>query len=165
MRVKKTTITVDNANTKKDNRAEQAKKYGPRLDTNLHADSQERLIEIAGWLNGKDYTHLTRGRGNVFRKVLGDVVNIFYIDYVYEPSSKESRLLKKMYLEFHKLKESLSEEEIITYLSERYPTPLAIGNHKKEISGKKWGHKQVDRLSDFRWLIQTMEKLDGKERG
>ena len=61
--------------------------------------------------------------------------------------------------------DSLSEEEIITFLSERYPSPLAIGRRKTEISGKNWRHKQVERLSDFRWPIQTIEIIDGKERG
>lgn len=152
------------AEAKKRGRTEHEKEYGPRLDTNMHADTQERLVEIAGWLDGEDYTHLTKGRGNVFRKSIGDLVNFFYIDYIYEPTSKEAKLLIELYMEFYKLKEEHSEDEILTILSQKYPTPLAIGQRKTEISEKKWNHKHIERLSNFRWIIQTLEELDGKAR-
>lgn len=169
MKKKKVTTSVKTtgrsyAATKQLNRAEHEKEYGPRLETNLHADSQERLIEIAGWLDGKDYTHLTRGRGNVFRKAIGDLVNIFYIDNIYEPISKEAKLLMKLYQEFYELKETHSDDETLTLLSQKYPTPLSIRDKKIEISVKKWNRTHIKRLSNFRWIIQTLEELDGKAR-
>ncbi|MGP0767360.1 hypothetical protein, partial [Escherichia coli] len=79
----------------------------------LHEDSQERLLEIANWLDDDDYSMLKKGRGKVYRQALDNMINMVYIDYLYEPVSKEAKLLKELYLKFHELKEKCELKDIM----------------------------------------------------
>lgn len=138
-------------------------KYGKRFETNLHEDSLARLLEITNWLDGEDYSTLKKGMGNVYRKALSDVINMVYIDYVYEPVSKEAKLLKKLYLEFHQLRGTHSVDETIEMLRKKYPSPQSIsrGQPKKNV---KWSSTSLALLTNYRSLIRIMEKLDGVQR-
>ncbi|MET6594972.1 hypothetical protein WHZ76_05075 [Citrobacter portucalensis] len=151
---------------KKKSRKGLEEKYGKRFEINLHEDSQGRLLKIANWLDGDDYSTLKKGRGNVYRQALDDVINMVYIDYLYEPVSKEAKLLKELYLEFHELKEKQESKEnrklkgIMLKLCKKYPSPVDIAKKRTAVTGKDWSEKETEKLKDFRWVIQTMEKLD-----
>lgn len=138
-------------------------KYGKRFETNLHEDSLARLLEIASWLDGEDYSTLKKGRGNVYRKTLNDVINMVCIDYLYEPVSKEAKQLKKLYLEFHQLRETHSADDTIEMLRRKYPSPLSISRrHPRKTV--RWSGASLALLTDYRSLILVMETLDGVQR-
>lgn len=68
-----------NRESKRSGRAKTKDKYGPPLETSLHTDSRERLLEIAQLFDDKDYSGLSdRKQGNVFRAAIGNLVNTFY---------------------------------------------------------------------------------------
>ena len=139
-------------------------KYGKRFEINLHEDSQERLLEIANWLDDDDYSMLKKGRGKVYRQALDNMINMVYIDYLYEPVSKEAKLLKELYLKFHELKEKCELKDIMLKFCKKYPSPVDIEKKKTAVTGKIWSKETTEKINDFRWVIQTMEKLDGTER-
>ncbi|MFQ8717652.1 MAG: hypothetical protein ACLR9W_05060 [Enterobacter hormaechei] len=56
---------------------------------------------------------LKKGRGKVYRQALDNMINMVYIDYLYEPVSKEAKLLKELYLKFNELKERCELKDIM----------------------------------------------------
>ncbi|EEC0297105.1 hypothetical protein YV76_004614 [Salmonella enterica subsp. enterica] len=166
MRKVKAEQHADYADIKARSRDRLVKEFGPRMEINLHKDSQERLLEIANWLNQDDYSELDRGKTNIFRKTIGDIINMTYLDYLYTPKSIESKMLYKLYERYDKLKYHLNlpQEKIKKILSEEFPVPRDIENGCLELKKTKWTNKQIRFLHDYRWIIQTMEKLDDISR-
>ena len=116
-----------NRESKRSGRAKTKDKYGPPLETSLHTDSRERLLEIAQLFDDKDYSGLSdRKQGNVFRAAIGNLVNTFYIDNVYKPESETAQLLCKIYHAYHKLAKKHPPEEILAKLKDIYPSPFAL---------------------------------------
>lgn len=154
------------ARIKEKSRDKLVNKFGPRMEINLHCDSRERLLEIASWINQDNYYHLTRGQTNIFRKTINDLINMFYIDNFYIPKSKESKVLKKIYEKYHDLKfnSKLSIMKIKKSLSAEFPTPQDIEKKDLTLKDIAWKNKHIECLQDYRWVIQTMEKLDGISR-
>lgn len=157
---------TDYADIKERSRDKLVKEFGPRMEINLHSDSQERLLKIAEWLYNEDFSNLDRGKTNIFRKTIGDIINMIYLDCLYTPTSEDSKKLYEIYETYDDLKfnSKLSQKEIKKRLSEESPIPQSIKNEVPGLKETSWKIKQIEFFQNYRWLVQTMEELDDKNR-
>ncbi|EDQ6205882.1 hypothetical protein HX70_001252 [Salmonella enterica subsp. enterica] len=151
---------------KKNSRDSLVEEFGPVANLNLHHDSRQRLVEIAQWLDSLHYEELKQTKGHVFHKTISNLINMVYIDNIYEPKTKAAKTLKKLYERYFELNRdpNLTPMKLRKILSEEYAKPENIRKGKTTVNGKGWSHDDLKPLQDYRWVIQTMEKLDGISR-
>lgn len=151
---------------KRNSRESLAEKFGPSINLNLHDDSRERLVEIAQWINPSYYNELKKTKGLVLRQTISNLINMVYIDSIYEPKTKAAKTLKKLY-ERHFELSSNPEIDLTTLkstLTKEYAKPMDIKKGKLVITEKGWTYKDLKLIQDYHWVIQTMEELDGISR-
>ncbi|MGW02405.1 hypothetical protein EEP06_03510 [Salmonella enterica] len=151
---------------KKNSRDSLVEKFGPVANLNLHLDSRERLVEIAQWLDRFHYEELKQTKGHVFHKTISNLINMVYIDNIYEPKTKAAKTLKKLYERYFELNKdpSITLIKLKNTLSKEYAKPKDIRKGKTAVNGKGWSNDDLEQLQDYRWIIQTMENLDGISR-
>ncbi|ENI4724679.1 hypothetical protein ABX070_000821 [Salmonella enterica] len=151
---------------KKNSRDSLVEEFGPVANLNLHHDSRQRLVEIAQWLDNLHYEELKQTKGHVFHKTISNLINMVYIYNIYEPKTKAAKTLKKLYERYFELNRdpSLTPMKLRKILSEEYAKPENIRKGKTTVNGKGWSYDDLKPLQDYRWVIQTMEKLDGISR-
>jgi hypothetical protein len=151
---------------KKNSRDFLVEEFGPVANLNLHHDSRQRLVEIAQWLDNRHYEELKQTKGHVFHKTISNLINMVYIDNIYEPKTKAAKTLKKLYERYFELNRdpSITLIKLKKTLSEEYAKPEDIRKGKTTVNGKDWSNDDLKPLQDYRWVIETMEKLDGISR-
>lgn len=151
---------------KRSSRESLAEKFGPSANLNLHGDSRERLVEIAQWLNPLHYKELRRAKGHVFHQTISNLINMVYIDNIYQPKSKAAKVLKKLYDRHFELSSDpeISRSELKSILAKEYAKPLDIKKGRLVITAKNWNDEDLKLIQDYHWVIQTMEKLDDISR-
>lgn len=154
----------DQNSIKKDSRANFFKTFGPTMEMNVHEDTRERLRGIAEFLEGEDYAEKTRGLGSVYRKAVNDLINIFYIDCIFEARTKPAKVLWDLYQKNYELRviDSLEKKERIKVLSLKFPNPVLLEKGLLTPSESKWKSSEIDKLDDHRWVIHTLESLNNK---
>lgn len=164
--VKKDKDCSEQRTVKKNSRDSLVDAFGPVANLNLHHDSRQRLVEIAQWLDNRHYEELKQTKGHVFHKTISNLINMVYIDNIYEPKTKAAKILKKLYERYFELNKdpSLTPMKLRKILSEEYAKPEDIGKGKTTVNRKSWSHDDLNPLKDYHWVIQTMEKLDGISR-
>ncbi|QTO52781.1 hypothetical protein J8I88_09300 [Duffyella gerundensis] len=154
----------DQSSPKQDSRTKFYKTFGPTIEMNVHEDTRERLREIAEFLEGEDYAEKTRGLGSVYRKTVNDLINIFYIDCIFEARTKPAKALWNLYQENYELRvvDNLEKKERIKSLSLEFPSPTQLEKGLLTPSESKWKLSEIDKLDDHRWVINTLESLNNK---
>lgn len=152
----------DGALVKRKSRSSIEEEFGPRLAFNMHADDQNRLLEIAQWLDESDYGDIERGKGKIYREAVSHLINIFYIDTICSPKTKAARKLAELYREHYKLhrRDNMTRMKRKSQLSKLFPTPDAIAKGELTVNTAQWSTEHLDQLSDYRWVANTLVQLD-----
>jgi len=143
-------------------RAKFAEAFGPIMEMNVHEDTRERLRGIAEVLEGQDYAEKKRGLGYIYREAVNDLINIFYIDNIFEAKTKSANTLYNLYQENYKLRviDAIKKKDRIKALSSKYPNPMQLEKGVLTLSESKWKSTEIDKLDDHRWVINTLENLN-----
>lgn len=154
----------DPSSPKQDSRTKISEVFGPVMEMNVHEDTRERLRGIAEFLEGEDYAKKSRGLGSVYRKAVNDLINIFYIDCIFEAKTKPAKALWNLYQENYELRVvgNLEKKERIKSLSLEFPSPTQLEKGLITPSESKWKSSEIDKLDDYRWVINTLESLNNK---
>lgn len=154
----------DQSSPKQDSRTKFYKTFGPTIEMNVHEDTRERLREIAEYFEGDDYSDKKRGLGPVYRKAVNDLINIFYIDNLFEAKTKSAKVLWKLYQDNYRLRviDEIEKKERIKVLSLKFPNPVLIDKGILTPSESKWKLSEINKLDDHRWVINTLESLNNK---
>ncbi|KTS18547.1 hypothetical protein RSA31_17535 [Pantoea dispersa] len=154
----------DQNSIKKDSRTKISEVFGPVMEMNVHEDTRERLRAIAEYLEGDDYYDKKRGLGPVYRKAVNDLINIFYIDNLFEAKTKSAKVLWKLYQDNYELRviDKIEKKERIKLLSLKFPNTVLLDKGVLTPSESKWKSFEIDKLDDHRWVINTLESLNNK---
>ncbi|WCG82257.1 hypothetical protein [Pectobacterium sp. A5351] len=152
----------DDAVVKRKSRRSLKEEYGPRLAFNMHEDDKDKLLEIAQWLDGNDYSDLERGKGKIYREAVSHLINIFYIDTICSPRTKAAKKLAELYREHYKLhgRDNMTRMERKAQLSKSFPTPDALAKGELTVNTAQWKIRHLDQLSNYRWVANTLTQLD-----
>ncbi|EOV9691963.1 hypothetical protein ACN5PQ_003717 [Cronobacter turicensis] len=152
----------DLSTIKMKSRAQLSEIYGPIMEMNVHEDTRQRLRAIAEVLEGESYAEKKRGLGSIYRKAVNDLINIFYIDNLFEAKTKSAKTLYNLYQENYKLRviDAIKKKDRIKTLSSEYPSPTQLEKGSLTLSESKWKSTEIDKLDDHRWVINTLESLN-----
>ena len=152
----------DQSIIKMNSRAKFAETFGPVMEMNVHEDTRQRLRAIAEVLEEENYAEKKRGLGSIYRKAVNDLINIFYIDNIFEAKTKSAKTLYNLYQENYELRvtDALKTKERIKTLSLKYPSPAQLEKGLLTLNESKWKTSEINKLDDHRWVSNTLESLN-----
>ncbi|MBN3206431.1 hypothetical protein H5A35_03275 [Pectobacterium brasiliense] len=147
---------------KKNSRSKFTEIFGPSMEMNAHEDTRIRLMKVAEMLERQDFGKLERGLGAIYRKTVNDLINIFYIDNVFEPKTESSQKLLDLYKENFNLRvtQGFTRQQRIKILQEKHTNPALLSNGQSEPTEEKWKVSELKMLDDYRWVAITLEELN-----